>query len=159
MHRSTKDRESKPFHFISLVLLARSSSRASTVELGLLISRTLFQNSIRHCKYQHSPVNAYILITFKMAPSVLLDNFTEVASVKDFLVNSNAPKFDYDTKVKGETDVLSKQAEHKTSFGDWRDDFFTKGYSVVKGAIPRERAIQYQDRAMDWFSNSTSVLI
>jgi hypothetical protein len=26
------------------------------------------------------------------------------------------------------------------------------GYSVVKDAIPRERAIQYRERAMDWFS-------
>ena len=87
-----------------------------------------------------------------MAPGVLLDNFTEVASTKDYLVNSNGAKFDYDTKVGGQTDVLAKQAQHKTSFGDWRDDFFKKGYSVVKGAIPRERAIQYRERAMDWFS-------
>jgi hypothetical protein len=87
-----------------------------------------------------------------MTPSVLLDHFTEVASTKDYLVNSNAPKFDYDTKVGGETDVFAKQAEQKPTFGDWRDDFFTKGFSVVKGAIPRERAIQYRERAMDWFS-------
>jgi hypothetical protein len=28
-------------------------------------------------------------------------------------------------------------------FGDWRDDLARDGYAVVKGAVPRERALQY----------------
>jgi hypothetical protein len=87
-----------------------------------------------------------------MAPGVLLDNFVKVADTKQYLANSYKKTFDYDTKVGGATDLLENQAKHKTSFGDWRDDFFTKGYSVVKGAIPRERAIQYRERAMEWLS-------
>lgn len=31
-------------------------------------------------------------------------------------------------------------------FGDWRDDLLRDGYAVVKGAIPRERALNYADR-------------
>lgn len=31
-------------------------------------------------------------------------------------------------------------------FGDWRDDLVRDGYVVVKGAIPRERAMQYADK-------------
>ncbi|ORY35326.1 hypothetical protein BCR39DRAFT_591866 [Naematelia encephala] len=35
-------------------------------------------------------------------------------------------------------------------FGDWRDELVTKGYTVVKGAVPRERALEYRDRAFQW---------
>ncbi|PYI10267.1 hypothetical protein BO78DRAFT_458697 [Aspergillus sclerotiicarbonarius CBS 121057] len=49
------------------------------------------------------------------------------------------------------SDVLSNQAAQKTTFGDWRDDFFKKGYTVVKGAIPRERADACREQALDWF--------
>ncbi|CAG8233886.1 unnamed protein product [Penicillium salamii] len=67
-----------------------------------------------------------------------------------YLKTSHGIKHDYtDTKVGGETDILAKGSKEK--FGDWRDEFFTNGYTVVKGAIPRERAIQYRERAMDWF--------
>ena len=38
-------------------------------------------------------------------------------------------------------------------FGDWRDDFFANGYAVVKGAIPREKALQYQQKAFEWLSS------
>jgi hypothetical protein len=69
-----------------------------------------------------------------------------------YLKTSHGIKHDYaDTKVGGATDILAKQAGSQEKFGDWRDDFFAKGYTVVKGAIPRERAIQYRERAMDWF--------
>jgi hypothetical protein len=51
------------------------------------------------------------------------------------------------TKVGGVTNILELQAESKTAFGDWRDDFFTKCYTVVKGAIPRDRAIAYYEKA------------
>lgn len=70
-----------------------------------------------------------------------------------YLQTSHNKKYDYETtKVGGVTNILDLQAEKKNAFGDWRDDFFTKGYTVVKGAIPRERAIGYREKAMDWFS-------
>ena len=70
-----------------------------------------------------------------------------------YLQNSHKKVHDYQsTKVGGVTNILEQQAERKVPFGDWRDDFFTKGYTVVKGAIPRDRAIAYREKAMDWFS-------
>jgi hypothetical protein len=56
------------------------------------------------------------------------------------------------TRVGGVTDILELQADSKAAFGGRRDDFFTKGYTVAKGAIPRDRAIAYREKAMDWFS-------
>ncbi|KAM0424276.1 hypothetical protein ACHAPT_010421 [Fusarium lateritium] len=68
----------------------------------------------------------------------------------DYLENSNGLKHDYsNTQVGGVTDLLEKQA--KTRFGDWRDQFFQDGYTVIKNAIPRERALEYQRRALEWF--------
>ncbi|ERS97048.1 hypothetical protein HMPREF1624_06377 [Sporothrix schenckii ATCC 58251] len=32
------------------------------------------------------------------------------------------------------------------TYGDWRDDLLRDGYAVVKGAIPRERALAYADK-------------
>lgn len=33
-------------------------------------------------------------------------------------------------------------------YGDWRDDLIRDGYAVIKGAIPRERALDYADRML-----------
>lgn len=33
-----------------------------------------------------------------------------------------------------------------TNFGDWRDDLNRDGYAVIKGAIPRQRALAYSDK-------------
>ncbi|OGM50738.1 hypothetical protein ABOM_000704 [Aspergillus bombycis] len=38
----------------------------------------------------------------------------------------------------------------QSSHGDWRDDLHANGFVVIKQAIPRDRAIQYQQRAFDW---------
>lgn len=54
------------------------------------------------------------------------------------------------TEVRGNSDILEAQA-NKT-FGDWRDDFFKHGYALVKNAVPRERALGYQKRALDWLT-------
>lgn len=35
-------------------------------------------------------------------------------------------------------------------FADWRDDLARDGYAVVRGAVPRERALEYRDRAKHW---------
>lgn len=32
------------------------------------------------------------------------------------------------------------------TFGDWRDDLIRDGYAVVKGAVPKERALTYADK-------------
>jgi hypothetical protein len=70
-----------------------------------------------------------------------------------YLQTSHKKVHDYQTtEVGGVTDILEQQAGRKTTFGDWRDDFFSKGYTVVKSAIPRERAIAYREEAMNWFS-------
>lgn len=34
------------------------------------------------------------------------------------------------------------------SYGDWRDDLIRDGYAIIKGAIPRERALSYADRML-----------
>lgn len=46
----------------------------------------------------------------------------------------------------------------KGNYGDWRDELCEKGYYVVKGAIPRERAAQYQHRAFDWLKSFSDKL-
>ncbi|KAJ5481157.1 hypothetical protein N7539_007051 [Penicillium diatomitis] len=38
-------------------------------------------------------------------------------------------------------------------FGDWRDDLARDGYAVVKGAIPRERAMKYADQMYSWLES------
>jgi ectoine hydroxylase-related dioxygenase (phytanoyl-CoA dioxygenase family) len=39
------------------------------------------------------------------------------------------------------------------TFGDWRDDLIRDGYAVVKGAIPRERALGYADRMYSYLES------
>lgn len=36
------------------------------------------------------------------------------------------------------------------SYGDWRDNFYREGYVVIKGAVPAERAANYQSEALTW---------
>jgi len=43
--------------------------------------------------------------------------------------------------------------EPKTKFGDWRDDFFSDGYVVIKNAIPLERAKSYQEQIFEWLKS------
>ncbi|GAA6038561.1 hypothetical protein JCM8097_004631 [Rhodosporidiobolus ruineniae] len=38
-------------------------------------------------------------------------------------------------------------------FNDWRDDLAEHGYAIVKGAIPRERALKYRDQAFSWLES------
>ena len=40
-----------------------------------------------------------------------------------------------------------------TVYGDWRDDFYEKGYAVVKGAVPLDNAEHYQSKMMDWLKS------
>jgi hypothetical protein len=35
-------------------------------------------------------------------------------------------------------------------FGDFRDDLARDGYAVVKGAVPRDRALKYADDMFSW---------
>jgi len=45
-------------------------------------------------------------------------------------------------------DLLSKGP-----FNDWRDQLRDDGYAVVKGAIPRDRALAYRQKAFDWLES------
>ncbi|RAO67801.1 uncharacterized protein BHQ10_003813 [Talaromyces amestolkiae] len=38
----------------------------------------------------------------------------------------------------------------KVHYGDFRDDLLRDGYAVVKGAVPRDRALKYVDQIYDW---------
>ncbi|GAA5976708.1 hypothetical protein JCM5350_006727 [Sporobolomyces pararoseus] len=53
----------------------------------------------------------------------------------------NIPDFPY-------ADLLSKGP-----FGDWRDQLRDDGFAVVKGAIPRDRALSYRQKAFDWLES------
>lgn len=35
-------------------------------------------------------------------------------------------------------------------FGDFRDDLTRDGFAIVKGAIPKERALKYADEMYSW---------
>jgi hypothetical protein len=35
-------------------------------------------------------------------------------------------------------------------FGDFRDDLTRDGFAIVKGAIPREKALKYADEMYSW---------
>jgi hypothetical protein len=77
---------------------------------------------------------------------------TADAKHNDYLPTTTKTVQEYSTtKLGGETDILSSQASTKVPFGDWRDDFFKNGYHVVKGAIPRDRAEAYRQKALNWF--------
>ncbi|KAK7978165.1 hypothetical protein PG988_005655 [Apiospora saccharicola] len=72
---------------------------------------------------------------------------------RGYLDTSNGAVADWAaTEIRGDTDILASQASSRVPFGDWRDQFFQKGYYVVKGAIPRERADAYRQRMLDWFA-------
>lgn len=36
------------------------------------------------------------------------------------------------------------------TFGDFRDDLARDGFAVVKGAVPKERALKYADEMYSW---------
>ena len=38
-------------------------------------------------------------------------------------------------------------------YGDWRDDLARDGYVVVKGAVPKDRALAYGDEFMSYLEN------
>lgn len=69
-----------------------------------------------------------------------------------YLKTSHNIRHDYaETKVGGQSDILSEQASRQGAYGDWRDQFFKNGYTVIKGAISRERAEAYRKTALEWF--------
>ncbi|WWD19949.1 hypothetical protein CI109_104422 [Kwoniella shandongensis] len=41
----------------------------------------------------------------------------------------------------------------KPVFGDWRDELAQQGYTVVKGAVPTEKALQYREKAFEWLES------
>lgn len=106
------------------------------------------QNQVRTMPSATVPVNN----TSGNAPSKTKASLplNTTSKTNDYLPNSNGVKYDYaTTEVGGNTDILDKQAG--TEFGDWRNEFFRDGYTVIKEAIPRERALDYQRKALGWF--------
>ncbi|KAK9417583.1 putative Phytanoyl-CoA dioxygenase [Seiridium unicorne] len=43
-------------------------------------------------------------------------------------------------------------------YNDWRADLQKNGFAVVKGAIPRDRALHYQEKAYDWLKSFGTAL-
>lgn len=35
-------------------------------------------------------------------------------------------------------------------YNDFRDDLLQNGYAVIKGAVPKDRALKYADQIYDW---------
>lgn len=35
-------------------------------------------------------------------------------------------------------------------YNDFRDDLLQNGYAVIKGAVPKDRALKYADEIYDW---------
>lgn len=63
-----------------------------------------------------------------------------------------APKFTaYMSSIRGELPPFPyADALQKGPFGDFRDDLARVGVAVIKGAIPRDRAVGYRDAAFKW---------
>jgi hypothetical protein len=36
---------------------------------------------------------------------------------------------------------------------DWRNEFYEKGYIVLKVVIPKDRALKYRNKMMDWLGS------
>ncbi|PWY94520.1 hypothetical protein BO94DRAFT_563149 [Aspergillus sclerotioniger CBS 115572] len=49
--------------------------------------------------------------------------------------------------------VIQGPLRIKATHGDFRDELHENGYVVIKNAIPRERALQYQQKAFDWVTS------
>lgn len=39
------------------------------------------------------------------------------------------------------------------TFGDWRDELVTEGFTVIRAAIPVERALEYREKAFQWLES------
>ena len=52
--------------------------------------------------------------------------------------------------LKGEKEGRLNLDGHDAKYGDWRDDLALDGYAVIKGAIPRDRALSYADQMYSW---------
>ncbi|ENI01687.1 hypothetical protein COCC4DRAFT_74701 [Bipolaris maydis ATCC 48331] len=45
---------------------------------------------------------------------------------------------------------LNDEENVQQPYGDWRDEFYEKGYVVLKGVVPKERALKYRNKMIDW---------
>ena len=46
-----------------------------------------------------------------------------------------------------------QSTKQETHYGDFRDDFFKNGYTVIKGVLSKERAREYQSEALTWLES------
>lgn len=53
--------------------------------------------------------------------------------------------------VHGQGRLFEKGNEFE--YGDFRDDLLRDGFTVIKGAIPRERADAYAEQMYTWLEN------
>ena len=49
----------------------------------------------------------------------------------------------------GDTETFSVTAKH----GDWREEFYEKGYVVLKNVVPKDRALYYRQKMMAWLGS------
>lgn len=49
--------------------------------------------------------------------------------------------------------VSSDKLNSRAEYGDFRDDFYRDGYAVIKGALTKDRAKEYQAKALDWLES------
>ncbi|PWY86005.1 tyrosyl-tRNA synthetase mitochondrial precursor [Aspergillus heteromorphus CBS 117.55] len=54
-------------------------------------------------------------------------------------------------------DKLQSTDKQQTHYGDFRDDFFHEGYTVIKGVLSKERASEYQNQALTWLESLKEV--
>jgi hypothetical protein len=52
--------------------------------------------------------------------------------------------------LKGVESKRMKMDGTDPKFHDWRDDLARDGFAVVKGAIPKEKALGYADQMYSW---------
>lgn len=90
-----------------------------------------------------------LLFPSHMAPGMLLP---EKESTTYYVPESSRKQMQSyaNTEIRGKSRDF--EAQSKRTYNDWRDDFFKHGYSLVKQAVPRERALGYQQRALDWLT-------
>lgn len=43
--------------------------------------------------------------------------------------------------------------KNSEQYGDWRDEFNEKGYIVLKNVVPKERALKYRNKMMNWLGS------
>ncbi|CAI7673445.1 unnamed protein product [Penicillium pancosmium] len=54
--------------------------------------------------------------------------------------------------------TVFKDTGRSEQYHDFRDELQQKGYAIIKNAIPRDRALQYKQKAFDWLNSFDTAL-